>query len=230
MAPTSPRGHAAPRRARTLLGALALALALLAGLLDPSAPGLHRARALDQRDEGWQFLTSKDDVHIWKREIPGKTMPGFRGQTHMKASLEKVLQTMLDATKHTEWMYACVESTVLKTVGPEHAIMYNRVGAPWPVWDRDVIADTRIERYPAQKHAIARFSNVQSDLRPVPKRVVRLPLLAGFYKLWEVEPGKTKVLYQVEADLGGSIPHWLAVAGAKDMPFLTLDAGGVKLA
>jgi START domain len=206
----------APSRLRPLLAALSLALSLVAWVL-PS-------RALDQREGDWQYLTQKSGVTIWKREIPGNPIPGLRGQVVMNAGLDHILKVMLDSSKHTEWMYACVESTVLKDLGHEHAIMYNRVGAPWPVWDRDVIADTRIERYPEQKHAIARFENVSSDLRPVPKRVVRLPLLKGFYKLWEVAPGKTKVLYQVEADLGGSIPTWLANVGARDMPYHTLSS------
>jgi hypothetical protein len=175
-------------------------------------------------DDGWEFLTEKNGVHIWKREMEGKSMPGFRGQTHIKAPVDEVLHVMMDSTKHTEWMYACVESSIVKQLAPEHALMYNRVGAPWPVWDRDVIADTRVERYPEKKHIIATFRNVASELRPVPHRVVRLPLLVGFYKLWEVEPGKTKILYQLEADLGGSIPRWLAIAGARDMPYMTLNS------
>ena len=62
-----------------------------------------------------------------------------------------------------------------------------------------------------------------SKLKPLPKKVIRLPRLVGFYKLWEVEPKKTKVLYQVETDAGGSLPRWLAIFGAKALPYETLN-------
>lgn len=171
----------------------------------------------------WEFLDKDDGIDVWKRDIPGSDMPGFRGQTFIKASIGDIMKTMLDWKKHTEWMYACEESTLLKQITPDHLLMYNRIGAPWPVWDRDVIADTLIERASDGKSVKVTFQNIASELKAVPKKVIRLPKLEGFYKLWEVEPKKTKVMYQVEADVGGSLPRWLARAGAKDLPHVTLE-------
>ena len=172
----------------------------------------------------WEWLAEKDGIHVWKREIPGSDMPGFRGQAFIKASLDEILKNMLDWKKHTEWMYGCKESTVLQQLSENHALMYNRVGAPWPVWDRDVIVDTIIERPGGPNALVVTFKSVESKLRPVPKRVVRLPKLVGFYKLWQLEPKKTKVLYQVESDAGGSLPRWLAVYAAQALPYETLHA------
>jgi hypothetical protein len=191
---------------------IALVLLILAG-----------SAAADSGETPWEFLAEKDGIHVWKREIPGSDMPGFRGQTYIKASIDDILKTMLDWRKHTEWMFGCEESTMLKQFSESHAIMYNRVGAPWPVWDRDVIVDTTLERSADKKALVVNFKNIASQLRAVPKKVVRLPRLVGFYKLWEVEPKKTKVLYQVETDAGGSLPRWLAIFGAKALPYETLN-------
>ena len=173
--------------------------------------------------EKWEFVDKDDGIHVWKHEVPGHDVPDFRGQTFINASLDEILAQMLDWKRHTEWMFACVESTLLKQQDPTHLTMYNRIGAPWPVWDRDVIADIAIERAPDGKYVKVSFQNITSSLRAVPKRVVRLPKLVGFYKLWAVEPNKTKVMYQVAAELGGSIPRWLALSGARDLPHHTLD-------
>jgi len=181
------------------------------------------APAVAGSEREWEFLGNDDGIHVWKREIAGQDMPGFRGQAFIKASIEQIITTMLDYKKHTDWMYACEESDVLKRFNPDHALMYNRIGAPWPVWDRDVIADTLVERSPDGRQLKVTFQNVASDLRKVPSKVIRLPRLQGFYKLFAVESNKTKVLYQVEADLGGNIPRWLAINGAKDMPHITLE-------
>jgi hypothetical protein len=173
--------------------------------------------------EKWDFVDKDDGIYVWKHEVPGHDVPDFRGQTFIDANIEVILKEMLDWKQHTDWMYACVESALLKQQGPDRMTMYNRIGAPWPVWDRDVVADIGIERAADGKYVKVSFKNITSALRPVPKRVVRLPKLVGFYKLWSVEPNKTKIMYQVEAEMGGSIPRWLAVAGARDLPHHTLD-------
>jgi hypothetical protein len=174
--------------------------------------------------EKWDFVDKDDGIYVWKHEVPGHDVPDFRGQTFINASLQEILAQMLDWKKHTDWMYACVESTLLKQQDPDHMTMYNRIGAPWPVWDRDVIADIAIDHAPDGKYIKVSFESIASTaLKAVPKRVVRLPKLVGFYKLWEVAPNKTKIMYQVEAEMGGSIPRWLAVAGARDLPHHTLD-------
>src|SRR5689334_7415681 len=138
--------------------------------------------------EKWDFVDKDDDIYVWKHEVPGHDVPDFRGQTVINASIDEILTQMLDWKKHTEWMFACVESTLLRQKDGDHMTMYNRIGAPWPVWDRDVIAYIQIERAPDGKYIKVSFENIRSDLRPVPKRVVRLPRLVGFYKLWQVEP------------------------------------------
>jgi hypothetical protein len=172
--------------------------------------------------EKWEFVDKDDGIHVWKHEVPGHDVPDFRGQTFINASIDQVLVQMLDWKRHTEWMFACAESTLLKQLQPDHMIMYNRIDVPWPVWDRDVIADIAIERSDDKKYLKVTFKNISSDLRSVPNHVVRLPKLIGFYKMWEVEPGKTKIMYQVAAELGGSVPRWLAVRGARDLPHVTL--------
>ena len=49
-----------------------------------------------------------------------------------------------------------------------------------------------------------------------------MPKLAGFHELTRLRPGKTKVAHQVEADVGGSLPTWIAKRVARDMPYETL--------
>jgi hypothetical protein len=170
----------------------------------------------------WEHIDEEDGINVWKLEVPGKDLPGFRGQAFIKGSLEDVMKQMLDWKRHTEWMFKCEESTMLKQFDENHAIMYNRTDAPWPVWDRDVELDTVIARSPDGKAAAVKFKNTSANLRPVPDKVVRMPTLVGFYKLWQVEPNKVKVLYQVEADVGGSLPKWIAARTAKDLPYHTL--------
>jgi hypothetical protein len=45
----------------------------------------------------------------------------------------------------------------------------------------------------------------------------------GFYRMWQLDRARTKVVYQVEADVGGSVPRWMAERVARDMPYETLS-------
>jgi hypothetical protein len=177
--------------------------------------------AVASEDEKWEYIEEDDGIYTWMKELDGD-MPAFRGQTFIRGTLDDVLKPVMDWHHHTEWMYLCRESTMLKQLSPTRALMYNRLKGVWPVWDRDVIADTALTWAPDHKSLAVTFSSVPSDLRPVPSRVVRMPRMQGFLKMWQVEPAKVKVLYQVEADIGGRIPKWLAKLGARDLPYHTL--------
>jgi hypothetical protein len=157
----------------------------------------------------WEFIEEDDGIHTWKKELDGD-MPAFRGQTRIKGTIDGVLKPVLDWKQHPQWMYLCRESTLLKELSPTRALMYNRIRGVWPVWDRDVIADTALTWAPDKQSLNITFVSVSSDLRPVPERVVRMPKMSGFFKMWQETPDSVKVLYQVEADIGGRIPKWLA--------------------
>src|SRR5262245_58712534 len=107
----------------------------------------------------WEHIDEEDGINVWKLEVPGKDLPGFRGQAFITGKLEDVMKQMLDWKRHTEWMFKCEESTMLKQYDENHAIMYNRTDAPWPVWDRDVELDTVIARAPDGKAAAVKFKN-----------------------------------------------------------------------
>ncbi|MFT3922770.1 MAG: START domain-containing protein [Myxococcales bacterium] len=171
----------------------------------------------------WQWLEEKRGIQLWALEVPGQSLPGFRGNTKIKGSIAQIASEMLDAPHHTEWMHRCAESWVYQRTSETRGVLYNRTSsAPWPVWDRDVVLDVQFDYAPDQKALTVRFKNLDNLLRPVPERVVRMPKLAGFYKMVQVEPNLTNVTYQVEVDVGGSIPDWIAEEVAKDLPYYTL--------
>lgn len=193
---------------------LLLCLTLLAG-----ASVVH---ADSQDKPQWEYLEDDDGVRLWRLDVPGQDLPGFRGQTVINASIDDILAVMLKWEKHTDWMYRCAESKLLKKIDDKKALMYNRTAAPWPVSDRDVVVETLMERSSDNKMLTVSFKNTSSNLKPASDAAVRMPRLVGFYKLWFVTPTQTRVMYQVESDIGGSIPKWLAVRATKDLPRITL--------
>ncbi len=210
------------RSSNRVLGLLMLALGLVT-----AAPLTNHAAADGPVSEGglkWEFLDQDDGIDIWKLEIPGKELPGFRGQVIINASMQHILDEMMDSKHHKDWMYRIQESSVLEELSASDAIVYSRTSAPWPVADRDVILKVGYHYNADKSHLIMRFKNIDSNKRKVPANVVRMPYLSGFYKMWKIGENKTKVLYEVEADIGGSIPLWIAKKASKDLPYITLSA------
>lgn len=177
--------------------------------------------ALSEASAGtWKQIDDDDGIKVWRLEIPGVEMPGFRGETVIDAPAEKIVAVLKQTEHHTEWMKNCVASDTLKKFDGDHTIVYNRTDVPWPIWDRDVVLETQFT-YAGDTITLA-FHETDPKLRALPDRVVRMPRLTGSYLLTKLGPTQTRVRYTIEADVGGSIPTWLAKRVAKEMPYETL--------
>jgi hypothetical protein len=210
-----------PRRNWLCVGlACALCACFVWGLL--AVPNAHAASR-----PNWVLLEDDEGIKVWSLDIPGQDLPGFRGITTINATIDEILEYVLDTTQHTEWMWNCDESWIVERFNQEHGILYNRINAPWPVKDRDVLLDI-MYRYTPQRTALTfRFRETKEPQYeqkvPVPRRVVRIPKLTGFFRLWQETPTKTNVLYQVEVDIGGNVPDRAAHRYARNLPLKTLE-------
>ncbi len=196
-------------------------VALLVGLF--TTVGSVLAHATDSQGPAWEMIDDDEGIRVFKRDIPGQELPGFRGEVVIHAPVERIVAELQDYKHHTEWMESCVASFMVKDLGGGHVIDYNRTDAPWPVWDRDVVLDSQWTTSPDGRLVSVTFHNTDPSLAPLPEKTVRMPRLSGFYRMWKMDADKTKVVYQVEADPGGSIPTWLAKRVARDLPWSTLS-------
>jgi len=171
----------------------------------------------------WRQFDQDDGIILWRLDVPGVEMPGFRGQTTIAAPAESILREIEKVDQHPEWMHRCAEARMIRRIDATHAIVYNRTDTPWPVWDRDVVLDTHVKHASDGKRITLTFEDLASDAVPVPERVVRMPRLEGSYDLEKLSQDRTRVTYTVEVEIGGSIPDWVAERVARDMPFETLS-------
>ena len=96
-----------------------IALLLLAFGLVSAAPFSPSSRVLadgpvSESGVKWEYLENDDGIDVWTQQVPGKELPGFRGQVIIEASLQHILDEMMDSKHHTDWMYRVKESVVLK--------------------------------------------------------------------------------------------------------------------
>ena len=167
----------------------------------------------------WSAVRSEAGITVEQQETPGRVLPVLRATTDIAAEPDAVLAWITDASTFTRWMHNCEEAQLLKQDG-EVSFAYTRVGAPWPVSDRDaVVRSTRSE--PGGGHRVVFQSTDELGLAEK-SGIVRMPKIEGS---WNLEPngaGGTRVVYQVDSDPGGSLPGWLVAQVANDMPYQTL--------
>lgn len=176
-----------------------------------------------QSKGGWERIDDEDGIVTWKHEVPGQVVPGFRGQVVIAADIDKVRRAIEDVKSHTKWMHRCAESAVVKNVSPTEDLVYNRTDSPWPISDRDVVLRTKRVVNDKGDEVLLAFQDTKTELKPKIDDVVRMPKLVGFYKLSKLADGRTKVVYQVDADVGGSLPDWIVKRVVKEMPYETLS-------
>lgn len=172
----------------------------------------------------WTRVGVFDGVSVSSRQIPGQDMPEFRGVAVVDANLFQVMAVIDDADRHCEWMARCAESRVVKQLKGFDRVLYQRLDAPWPVADRDLVVRGSIRIDRDRRLVVSSFRSV--NLRGMPPRegVVRVTALKGFYRLKQLKDGKTRVLYQVYSDPGGSLPRWLARKATKKIPAETITS------
>lgn len=190
---------------------LLVPLALLVAL--PAAAG----------EEGWKEISKEDGITCWQRPVPGTSLVEFRGQTVIEAPMRMVLAVLHDNKRKKEWMENTIENRLLRYSAPGKTTIYNRLGSPFPlISDRDMVVKTDLEIRAKEKRVLIEGKAVEDAVQPPVPGVVRMPRLEVHWDIQAIDANRTNVIYQVQADPGGSIPQWLVNLASKKLPHNTL--------
>lgn len=168
----------------------------------------------------WELAKDANQVQVYTRRDPGESLKAFRGVVKIPADAEVILKTIMDAERSVEWSARTKESRILKKDGPNHQVIYNLIETPWPVDDRDLVVEMRIER---AGNLITCYLKNASGIYPAQDGIVRIPRYEGFWELRSLGNGMTQVTMQGLTDPGGTIPEWIINQGVVDTPHKTLS-------
>ena len=133
-------------------------------------------------------------------------------------SLFAVAAVLRDPDRYNEWMPHVSASKLLGREGEFDFRFYQRLDAPWPVAQRDVVLQVRTLYRPAEGLLIARFEDTTDSRVPAYDTIVRMPRLRGQYRVTALGPTLTEVALVLDADAGGALPDWLIAMVTRDMP------------
>jgi hypothetical protein len=174
-------------------------------------------------DQDWKMRKEENAITIYTRSVQGSLFDEFKAIAIIPdATLDEVLDIILDVNYYTNLIPDCTESKILFQRDKYYDIHYFRIRAPWPIKDRDAIYESVTTVTNQGKLAHVSLTP-KGDYLEEKKDLIRMYRGAGF---WEVEEGPDKVVkitYQFQSDPAGNIPGWLANSVIVSNPFKTLE-------
>jgi Polyketide cyclase / dehydrase and lipid transport len=171
----------------------------------------------------WKLRKDENGITIFTRRVEGSSFDEFKAIALIHhASLNKVLDIILDVSYYTSLIPDCTESRILFQKDKYYDIHYFRIRAPWPVKDRDAIYESETKITNEGKLAHTSLSPLGYYLEEK-KDLIRMYRGTGYWELEEYPGEIVKITYQFHADPAGKIPAWLSNSAIVSNPFKTLE-------
>lgn len=159
-----------------------------------------------KKSDGWAFKNEKDGVKVYYKKT--SDVHEIKLVTSLKTSLSGVIQLFSEVENYTKWGYKISETKMLKKVNDQDFYYYSKIDFPWPLSDRDLIVQTKLEQDSVTRR-VTSTSWSKYDYLPENKDVVRMKTTTTKWTLVPGAGGWLYVEYYIYADPGGSIPDWL---------------------
>ena len=169
----------------------------------------------------WEALGTEKGVALARKRIGGKGLFAVRGETVIKAPIEKVASAVYDESRWTEWSDKTSETALLSQGPGSMKTVYQAVKMPFVLSDRDVVYTF------GYQYAQGTLSFVARTLpyRRSPKTIgVRMHLVEGRWFLKPTEDGHTHLVLEILMDPKGNLPTWFVNLVQRDYPVDLLAA------
>lgn len=169
-------------------------------------------------DTGWTLVKKTSRFEVSVLPVPGKDVEAFRSRGSDSIPLPVVGETLIDLPGMVSWCPYLSQSKILRNIGPDHFLVYQRYDLPWPFADRDIVVDVDITRHPRQATIEARLTAVSDNSCPPVADALRLTDMDGAITIRAKGKGAIQGTYSERIDMGGGIPTSLARIFSRDMP------------
>lgn len=171
----------------------------------------------------WKLVSQKNGITVSKTQMKGSKVVGFKGETIIYNSAEKVFSVLLNNSHRKDWVNRLKVSKILKRITKNEYVIYQEFKLPWPLSNRDFIYRGKATRDAKSGKVFLKMSSL--DWPTGPKTVgVRAELKKSLYTLTPMGPNRTKVEVEILSDPKGLIPKWVVNLIQKSWPHKTLTA------
>src|SRR5690606_27296668 len=124
---------------------------------------------------------------------------------------------LLDIDNYATWQYNMTESKVLKREHDTKMIYRTVIDAPWPVTNRELIAQFDLTR-DSTRNTISILQKIIAYDFPRDEVLVLVPFSEA---RWQIREGNINmhISYSLQVDPGGSVPVWLVNMAIAEDPY-----------
>ena len=170
---------------------------------------------------GWKKIKDSSGIKVYERSVPGTQLMEYMGVTTMDAKMEVIGEVLRDVPAFRNWVADCYGAQIEKKYDRNTFVMY-MVLRPPIIEERDIILkDKSVYDYENGKASIDFFCTDEVKI-PLEKDRVRVTVMNGLFEMDYLGRNKTKFIYRLKVDPGGSIPKKVAYAVMKSYPYDTL--------
>lgn len=180
----------------------------------------------------WEQFDQQDGIRMYRRDVPGTSVVGLRGDAFIEAPIVRVASVLADRKRSTEWIDRLVKTKVIREISESESVNWNHIKTPSPLKDRDFVFKTLITTDPAKKKVVFSYYSVSDPIAPEYDDYVRGSFKSGKFELTMAERtnkdgSKTKgtiVVAEVVVDPKGAVPTFIVNMVQKSWPHKTLTA------
>jgi len=189
--------------------------------------GLLLANESKKDELGHCLKLNKDGIKVYTFRHKGSDFTTFKASTYINASLDSILAVIFDNKACTEWVYACDDAFMIKSISFNERYHYQVSNIPFPFVDRDFIFHSIMKQNPLTKAVIISMASAadfcqNKSSNPCKKvnqsQLVRVKKTIGTYKLEPDDKG-TKITWIQHTNLAGKLPKWLINQFVTETPY-----------
>ena len=158
--------------------------------------------------ENWDLKKDKDGIKVYSRKNELSKFNQVRVICSVDAKLSELAALILDVTNYSNWVYCTKKTSILKKVNDSELYYYAEINSPWPVSNRDLAVDLKISQDTITK-AMTILAECMPNYIPVNENIVRVPVSKAVWKVTPSGGGRLDIDYQLQVDIGGSVPSWI---------------------
>ncbi len=172
-------------------------------------------------EANWKLVSDKNGIQVYRRTNDTARINTFRGVTRFSIANPASIEALLnDYAAIPRWMHFISKGEEFSRKSYMERKMRFTTELPWPLSDRDVVADFIVHADTPTDWRIDAVDDPSSAITP---DYVRIPDLKGRLEfLFFPATKEVEATYEVVMNPGGYIPAWATNIILKDTPYFTL--------
>lgn len=171
----------------------------------------------------WKLKKETEEIKVYYRKSEDSRVNEVKLITTVEASLSTLISVLRDVSNYPNWIYKCEKAHAIGKSSTHGGQYYTELDFPWPLQDRDMIAQSEIVQDRKTKVVTIRVTG-RPKLLAEKEGIVRIKTLALEWVLTPLPGGQVRINYQLLSDPGGNLPSWLINMAVDQGPTQTIMA------